>query len=189
MKKPLTPSPILLPTAPGRLRNTTALRRFPVGALARTCGTHTSSTAPSSPRPGPSENRKRWARTTCPRRPPSSEEESVASVRAGGRGGRRAARLPSCTREGPRVCSGRLPGALQVATTRQQAGEAPLERRNDHAARTDPNTRQTRHTEQVQRAGSRPEESQKRHPSLPEVTNRKRTRERRGRNEEVARLG
>lgn len=60
---------------------------------ARTCGTLTSSTAPSAPRPGSSENRKRWARTSCPRRPRLSRGESGVPRRAGNGEERRAARL------------------------------------------------------------------------------------------------
>lgn len=89
-----------LPTPPGRLgtalaRGATAKgwKRLSAGAAARTCGTVTSSTAPATPRPGSSENRKRWARTSYSRRLRLPRGESGTPGRAGNCEERRAARL------------------------------------------------------------------------------------------------
>lgn len=98
--------------------------RLRAGAAARTCGTRTSSMAASAPRPGSSENRKRWARNTCPRRSRPPSEESVAPGRAGSSGGRRAARLRA-----------RGPGAGWAASPAPRGPVGPLKpsaRKGEH---------------------------------------------------------
>lgn len=69
--------------------------RCHVGAAARTCGTRTSSTAGSSPEPGSSRNRKRWAPAMRPR------SHGRKSRDAGSEGGAQGARGRRPRRAGP----------------------------------------------------------------------------------------
>lgn len=144
-EKALTPSPYpsLQPQAGEAFTPQGDSRQVPWHAPAGR--THLQYRAPSSPGPGPSENRKRWARTTCPRRPPSSKRVRWPPVRGGREQGEGARHRQAA---GLRA---RAPGSAQAFSRSTSGASCPdgkrgstLERRNDHAARTDPR-RQTRH--------------------------------------------
>lgn len=174
-RKPRTPAPPFLPPwlseplLPGAPPQRPEVR--PAGAAARTCGTWTSSTAPSAPGPGSSENRKRWARTTCPRKPRSPRGESGAGGSSGGR------RDPRLRARGPpprRHVAIRVP--RRVATTRRQEGGSTPRPTRQPRSENPPEGKQVRHRDKTGRKRAT------RRGALPEVTRgRKRARERRGR--------